>query len=326
MSSGTQLDLLGDERRPWLDRLRQRLHTWTERGVWFGTSSWKYEGWLGQIYSRDRYQVRGRFSKPAFERECLEEYAETFPSVCGDFSFYQFYGESFWQRLFAQVPSSFQFGFKVPETITCPFFPDHPRYGAERGKPNAHFLDADLLQRDFLDRLRPYRGQIGYLVFEFPQFHRPTADSNARFLEQLDQFLGRLPAGFPYSVEIRTAPLLGADYFACLRRHGVGHAFNSWTRMPTIGEQVAAPGAFTSDPVVARVLLRPGRAYEEAVQLFQPYAEVRDPYPEGYRDVARLVRAATEPAAKRKVFVVINTRWVGNAIRAIEAILDELEK
>jgi uncharacterized protein YecE (DUF72 family) len=326
MTPDNQPDLLQRDDAPeFAARLRERLKAWTARGVYFGTSSWKYEGWLGQIYTEGRYRTRGRFSKPRFERECLAEYAGTFPTVCGDFSFYQFYSSDYWRRLFAQVPPAFQFGLKVPEQITAPSFPDHDRYGPRRGQPNGHFLDADLLKREFLDRLAPYRQQIGFLAFEFPQCHRANAGSNAQFVEQLDAFLGRLPEGFPYSVELRTRSLLGSDYFACLRRHRVAHVFNSWTRMPAIGEQLGMPDVFTAGFTVARVLLRPGRAYEEAVRAFQPYDAVRDPYPEGYRDVANLVRAVTQRPAKTKAFVTVNNRFVGNAPHAIREILDQLE-
>ncbi len=56
--------------------------------ILIGTSSWRYEGWLGQIYTPERYFSRGRFSKTKFQEECIQEYAETFPVVGGDFSFY----------------------------------------------------------------------------------------------------------------------------------------------------------------------------------------------------------------------------------------------
>jgi hypothetical protein len=68
--------------------LAARLHALASEGVYFGTSSWKYPGWLGSIYKPERYFTRGRFSQKKFESECLAEYAETFPAVCGDFSFY----------------------------------------------------------------------------------------------------------------------------------------------------------------------------------------------------------------------------------------------
>ena len=39
-----------------------------QEGVFIGTSSWKYPGWLGQLYTKDRYVWRGRFSEARFER------------------------------------------------------------------------------------------------------------------------------------------------------------------------------------------------------------------------------------------------------------------
>ena len=57
--------------------LALKLARLVERGILIGTSSWKYEGWLGQIYTPDRYFTRGKFSAKKFEDTCLEEYAET---------------------------------------------------------------------------------------------------------------------------------------------------------------------------------------------------------------------------------------------------------
>src|SRR5260370_39817763 len=75
--------------------------------VYVGASSWKYEGGLAEIYTRANYLSRGKFSKRVFEAECLREYAEIFPTVCGDFAFYQFPSEVFWRRLFSQAPAGF---------------------------------------------------------------------------------------------------------------------------------------------------------------------------------------------------------------------------
>ena len=132
------------------DRLRDRLNNLAARGVYIGGSSWKYEGWLDQIYSRDRYRTRGRFSKKLFEETCLSEYATVFPTVCGDFAFYQFPSEAFWTKLFRQTPDTFRWGFKVPEQITVSSWPVHPRYGALAGLDNPTFLDIALLEQSFL--------------------------------------------------------------------------------------------------------------------------------------------------------------------------------
>jgi hypothetical protein len=63
------------------EKLAAHLQSLAENRILIGGSSWKYEGWIGQIYSRERYLARGRYSKRAFESECLREYAETFPTV-----------------------------------------------------------------------------------------------------------------------------------------------------------------------------------------------------------------------------------------------------
>ena len=66
---------------PQATRLAPKLRALADQGVYFGTSSWKYEGWIGSIYSRERYTTRGKFSKQKFDAECLAEYASTFPVV-----------------------------------------------------------------------------------------------------------------------------------------------------------------------------------------------------------------------------------------------------
>src|SRR6516225_5346041 len=95
--------------------LAAKLRGFASQNIFIGGSSWKYEGWLGQIYSRERYLSRGKFSRRVFEQECLREYAETFLTVCGDFAFYQFPTQDFWAKLFANTPERFRFTFKVPE-------------------------------------------------------------------------------------------------------------------------------------------------------------------------------------------------------------------
>jgi uncharacterized protein YecE (DUF72 family) len=107
--------------------LAARLRALADQNIWLGTSSWKYTGWLGQIYTRDRYLSRGKFSQKRFEAECLAEYAETFPMVCGDFSFYQFPSSQYWQKLFASAPPPLQFALKAPEEVTIETFPKHAR-------------------------------------------------------------------------------------------------------------------------------------------------------------------------------------------------------
>ena len=293
------------------DGLALKLRELAALNIYIGGSSWKYEGWLGQIYSRERYLSRGRFSKKVFEAECLREYAEVFPTVCGDFAFYQFPSVEFWSRLFRQAPENFRFAFKVPEQITCNVFPAHPRYGAMAGKENEAFLDAGIFQEMFVRPLLPHREKTALLIFEFGAFGRRSFAGLSEFLDRLHPFLAALPPEFRYAVEVRNPDFLADDYFSCLRSHGVAHVYNAWSKMPELRHQIAIPGSATANFQVCRALLRRGRMYEDAVGAFAPYTMVQDPNPEA-RDAMRvLIGRAREN--KEFLFLFVNNRLEGNA-------------
>ena len=302
-------------------RLRTRLAALAAKNIFIGTSSWKYEGWLGQIYSRNRYMTRGRFSQKRFNDECLSEYAETFPIVCGDFSFYQFPSPDYWRKLFGSAPSALQFAFKVPEDVTVKQFPRHPRYGPRAGDDNPSFLNAALFQSAFLDLLAPYQSRVATLIFEFGSFPKQCYADVGSFLQELDPFLRALPRDFRYAAEIRNPEFLSPEYFACLSSHCVAHVFNAWTRMPEIGVQLRLPDAQTAGFNVARALLRRGRAYEEAVAKFTPYAHVQDRNPET-RDALRLLIARARQRHEPS-YIFVNNRLEGNAPETIEAMTEE---
>ena len=63
------------------NQTKARLDSLARQGVYVGTSSWKYAGWQGSLYDRDRYVWRGRYAESRFERQCLSEYAEVFSTV-----------------------------------------------------------------------------------------------------------------------------------------------------------------------------------------------------------------------------------------------------
>jgi uncharacterized protein YecE (DUF72 family) len=311
-----------DGEGPRFDRegLAARLHRLAAEGVYIGTSSWKYEGWIGQVYSRERYLARGRFSRQRFEAECLREYAETFPAVCGDFAFYQFPTEQFWRKLFASTPPDFQFAFKVPEQITCNVFPSHERYGPHAGKENPDFLNSGMLEEMFLEPLAPYHGKTALLIFEFGTFARRSFDNVSAFLERLDPFLASLPARFRYAVEIRNPEFLEPPYFDYLRTRNVAHVYNAWSRMPELRYQLRIPASETAPFRVCRALLRYGRRYEDAVKQFSPYRELQDQNPEARESMRVLIGRARED--RKMLFLFVNNRLEGNAPLTILSVTD----
>jgi uncharacterized protein YecE (DUF72 family) len=316
------LPLFDEPRSSTRESLAPRLAELAKSGIYIGTSSWKYEGWLGQVYTPERYFVRGRFSKKKFETECLSEYAETFPTVCGDFAFYQFPEPEHWVRLFRSAPASLVFALKVPEEITVKVYTTHPRYGPRAGTENPTYLDAAAFDANFVAPLRPFSKQARVLIVEFGRFGRTAYERFDDFLRDLDGFLAKLPEGFRYAVEVRNPEFLRAEYFSCLKARGVAHVFNAWSRMPVLREQVEMPGAFTADFTVVRGLLRFGRPYEKAVERFSPYREVQDPNPEVRESIRDII--ARNKLRREEAYIYVNNRLEGNAPGTIEAVIDLL--
>lgn len=306
------------------EQLKPHLAELARAGVFIGTSSWKYPGWLGQLYERDRYVWRGRYAASRFERHCLAEYAEVFKTVSVDAAYYKFPDRRYLADMVAQVPEDFRFAFKVTDEITVKRFTNLPRFGARAGQPNPNFLNADLFATAFLATCEEFRRNVGLLMFEFSRFYPSDFACGREFVEALDGFLGRLPRGWPYGVEMRNRNFLAPEYFATLARHGVAHVFNSWDAMPPVSEQLALPGSLTSPEFCAlRLLLRPGRKYEEAVKLFQPYDRLKEPQPEGRAAAAKLIQAVRQGGGPQRAFVYVNNRFEGNALETIAAVLEQ---
>lgn len=281
--------------------------------IHFGTSTWTYPGWYGQVYHR-QYPERGAAGR------MLAEYARfpLFTTVGIDSSFYGPPSPktlAAWARV---LPEGFRCVSKVWDRITVHTFTGR-REGEElAGRRNPDFLNPGLFLSEVLEPFREhFGGHTGPFVFEFQTIAGPDADP-AWFADQLDAFFGLLPRSAHYAVELRNREFLTPAYLAVLREHNVAHVFNSWTRMPAIGEQLSHEGVITADFIVSRALLRPGRAYAEAVDAFQPYDRIRDPNPELRQDLVRLALTAAE--LRIPAYLLVNNRAEGSAPHTIAGV------
>jgi uncharacterized protein YecE (DUF72 family) len=281
--------------------------------VRFGTSSWNYPGWQGLVYHR-KYPASGAVAR------MLGEYARypLFSTVGIDSSYYRPLTAATWGSYAAQLPADFQCVSKAWLRVTVHTFTGH-QDGGTAGQANPDFLNADLCINEVIGpALQGGGAHVGPLVFEFQAISRKAGITPTRFAELLDAFLGRLPPECRYGVELRNPEYYTDAYRAVLREHGASHVFNSWTRMPSIGEQLAAPDAVTAGFLVSRALLRPGRLYEDAVDAFAPYDRIQDENLEARGDLLALIRTALQ--ARVPVFVIINNRLEGSAPLTIEAL------
>ncbi len=316
------LDLFSESAPRLKPKLREAVQLLAKQGVFIGTSSWKYPGWCGQIYDRERYVYRGKFAESRFERDCLTEYAEVFKTVCVDAAYHRFPTEAFLAGIASQVPVDFRFALKVTDDITLKHFPNLPKFGMKAGLPNPHFLDVELFDSAFLSVCEGIRPKVGLLMFEFSRFYPADFEHPSEFFACLDAYLAKLPPGWNYGVEIRNKEWLQPEYFATLRRHGVTHVFNNWQAMPSVGEQLAIPDSQTNDRLAAaRFLLKPGRKYDEAVKLFSPYAAVKEVNAEARKAGKALIKQGKDQG--KQTFIFVNNRLEGNALDTISAMVDE---
>jgi uncharacterized protein YecE (DUF72 family) len=279
-------------------------------GVRFGTSSWNYPGWRGMVYHRD-YEGRGASAR------MLQEYAAypLFRTVGIDSSFYAPPTEETLLGWARYLPPGFPCVSKVWDQITVHTF-TRTRHPAKAGQSNPDFLNPDV----FLEAVyQPYQAHFadhsGPFVFEFQTIARREGLGPEEFADRLDAFFSALPREGQYAVEIRNEEYLTPMYFAVLREHGVAHVFNSWTRMPPIGDQLDLPGSVPGPFIVARALLRPGRTYDEAVDAFAPYDRILEPNPELRRDLVRLVERAVH--TRIPAYLLVNNRAEGSAPNTI---------
>ena len=293
-----------------------RLRQWAEHGIYFGTSSWKYPGWKGMVYTRS-YP-----SKRDFEQECLAEYATVFPTVCADFALYDFPQPLRMKAIFEQTPDHFTVSFKVTDRITIKRYPNLPRHGVNAGQENPDFLNISLFEDAFLRPLDELKQKCGVIIFEFSTFYPSSGITFPVFVSLIDTFFAKLPKHYLYAVEIRNIDFLKEEYLAVLKTHGVAHVLNSWTRMPAVAEQLEVPGVLPASFAAVRALLKPGRVYQDAVERFQPYDRIQEPLPDLRRALVETVLRCVKE--EKKLYAYVNNRAEGNSPKTIEAILDNL--
>jgi uncharacterized protein YecE (DUF72 family) len=278
--------------------------------IHFGTSSWNYPGWTGLVYHR-AYGGKGASTR------MLAEYVAfpLFTTVGIDSTFYAPPLEPTLRGWAERLPPGFPCVSKVWQQLTVHTW-TRAQDPKKAGRPNPDFLDPELFLETVYQPCRAhFADHTGPFVFEFQQVARSTGLTPQAFADRLDAFFGALPHDAKYAVELRNEEFLTPAYLAVLREHDVAHVFNSWTRMPSIGEQLELPNVLTAPFVVARALLRPGMTYDESIDAFAPYDRIVDPSPELRRDLLRLIRAAVR--ARIPAYILVNNRAEGSAPQTI---------
>ncbi|MGH7893402.1 MAG: DUF72 domain-containing protein [Candidatus Binatia bacterium] len=326
MAGGSQLDLFGRPRpgargpvgpapvAPEVAGLGQRLPA----GLYLGTSSWSFPGWRDLVYDRD-------VSVGTLARHGLAAYAQhpLLRTVGLDRTFYAPMTREAFEDLGRQVPPAFRFLVKALEASTVAVFPRHERYGAQAGRPNPRFLDAGFVASELL---RPatlgLAAGLGPIVFQVPPQPPVNFGGSEGFARRLRAFLGELPAGPTYAVELRNRELLALDVARALADTGAVPCLTVHPTMPSLDEQAERLGADHAGMLVVRWMLGAGQEYETASARYAPFDRIVDPDPTTRAAIAGRCRRAL--AAGRRAFVVVNNKAEGSAPASIVLLAREL--
>jgi len=148
-----------------------------------GTSGYSYKEWLGHFYPE---------KLPA--SEMLRYYAERFPTVEINNTFYRMPAESMLAQWSEQVPDHFAFTLKAPRRIT---------HDMRLRETESHV--AELLRR-----AGALGNKLGVLLFQLPPYLRKD-------LPRLRDFLGLLPSGNRVAFEFRHASWQDDEVYEALR-------------------------------------------------------------------------------------------------------------
>lgn len=178
--------------------------------ILLGTSGWDYPEWVGKVYP------------PHGVADRLHYFAEQFPIVEVNSTFYRLPAPSVAARWLQRTPSRFLFAAKFPQTITH----------------DLRLVGADEELARFLAVVRPLReaNRFAAALLQLPP-SLPFEPATVR------AFYASLPRDLPVAVEFRERSWLVPASYALLREFGLAHAIVDGPHLPVVLE-VTAPFAY----------------------------------------------------------------------------------
>jgi len=152
-----------------------------------GTSGFSYAPWKGRFYPRDLPAAR-----------MLSYYSGIFSTVEINNTFYRMPTPALLTGWLGQVPQTFRFSLKAPQRLT------HTRAIAQSSERIPGFLEVAATLGE----------KLGPILFQFPPFLKKD-------LEQLKEFLSRVPEGTLAALEFRHESWFDEELYQLLSDRGV---------------------------------------------------------------------------------------------------------
>lgn len=273
--------------------------------LYLGTSSWSFPGWEGLVYDE-------LYSQSRLAREGLAAYAQhpLLRAVGVDRTHYAPVEAAVFADYAAAVPDDFRFLVKAHEACTLARYPEHARYGANRGRDNPQFLDPAYAAEHVVGPMVAGLGaKAGPLLFQFAPQPLTWLGGARGFAERLHGFLSHLPKGPLYAVEVRNRGLLTRDYAQAMADVGACPCINLLDRMPPPLAQWHMVDGIRAPALVVRWMLTRGLDYQQARARYAPFNAIVDPDPMAVQALAHLVRSCSE----RPAYIIANNKAEGSA-------------
>jgi uncharacterized protein YecE (DUF72 family) len=299
--------------------------------ILLGTASDRYAGWIGQIYTAERYEgkigrrtntVGGKsFVEETLPVESVGEYFEHFSVLEIDYTFYSpllgtdgkpSQNYHVLERYRQHMKAGDRVVLKIPQAITA-------RKVRRGGKylENETYLNPEIFIKRFYEPAMGILGSVlSGMIFEQEYQRKEDRVPVKQMAEDVDRFFEAVPRDTRYHIELRTEAYLSPQVFAVLEKHGVGQVLSHWTWLPPLRKQLTKAGdrIFNSGRQrIIRLMTPIGVRYEAAYARAHPFDKLVEGMlqPEMVRETADLMRRAIEESVETSV--LINNRAGGNA-------------
>ena len=296
-----------------------------------GTASDRYAGWLGQIYTKERYAARisrrtnvvgGKsFVQEVLPVDSVEEYFEHFSVLEIDYTFYrtlldkdgtptQNYHVLRKYRQYARDEDHLIL--KVPQIISAQKLRRGGKYLV-----NEAYLKPEIFIKQFYEPAVKLLGPtLSGFIFEQEYHRKQDRTSLNEMARALDAFFQDIPNDDRYHIELRTESYLSNPVFKVLEKHGVGQVLSHWTWLPPLRKQFAKSGGrfFNSGrQCVVRLMTPIGMRYEAAYAKAHPFDKLVQGMlqPEMVEETVALMQTGFEENVQMNI--IINNRAGGNA-------------
>ena len=309
--------------------------------IFIGTASDRYAGWIGQIYSAEKYQGRithrshtvgGKvYRDEVVPVDSVREYFEHFSVLELDYTFYRplltsdgeptsnYHVLRNYKR---HLEKDDRIILKVPQEVCALKI----RQGNQT-VANPHYLNSRLFLEQFYHPANKLLGSnLAGMVFEQEYQRKEDRRPIPQVAAEWGTFFETLPRDTRYHLELRTEAYWSPPVFEVLEKHGVGQVLSHWTWLPPLNQQLARAGGrwvTAGRGGLVRLMTPIGKRYEEAFAQAHPFDKLVEGMlsPGLVHDTVELMKRSAE--RELDLFLIINNRAGGNAPLIAQEIVRE---